>query len=84
MPSQAPGVVGVPEFPGMPVSTRNRIPWLGWTAQVQALGMAPGVGLEPDPEVIPLSRAVSLSGQDWDPPPILLGSLREPQGALTP
>lgn len=83
-PPRLPGVAGVPEFPGMPVTTKNYIPWLGWTAQVQALGMAPGGGLEPDPEVTPLPQAASLSGQDWDPPPIHLGSLREPQGALTP
>lgn len=67
----------------MPVTTRNHISWLGWTAQVQALGAAPGVGLEPDPGVTSLPQAASLHGQDWDPPPILLGPLREPQGALT-
>lgn len=73
----------MPQSPGMPVTTRNHIPWLGWTAQAQALGTAPGVGLEPDPEVTSLPQAASLSGQDWDPPPNLLGCLREPQGAHT-
>lgn len=58
----------------MPVTTRNHIPWLGWTAQVEALGMASGVGLEPDPEVTPpLPQAASLSGQDWDPLPFFWG-----------
>lgn len=58
----------MPQSPGMPVTMRNHIPWLGWTAQAQALGTAPGVGLEPDPEVTSLPQAASLSGQDWDPP----------------
>lgn len=69
-----PRLPGVPESPGMPVTTRNHIPWLGWTAQVEALGMASGVGLEPDPEVTPpLPQAASLSGQDWDPLPFFWG-----------
>lgn len=82
-PPRLPGVAEVSESPVMPVTTRNRISGLGWTAQVQALGAAPGVGLEPDPGVTSLPQAASLRGQDWDPPPILLGPLREPQGALT-